>query len=116
VSELAQRLPELGSPLVHLVLNAAYDTPLLLEQVRGFSSLPIADLIFTHLDEESRWGKLWNFALGTNHAIAYLSAGQNVPGNFREASPELLWLEEVPKRFFISGLTGKASAEKEYVL
>jgi flagellar biosynthesis protein FlhF len=95
LDELAQRLGEMGSPLVHLVLNAAYDTRLLLEQIRAFSSLPIADLVFTHLDEEPRSGKLWNFPLSTNHPIGYLSAGQNVPGNFREASPSLLWPEEV---------------------
>ena len=53
-------------------------------------SWPVTDLIFTHLDEETRWGKLWNFVLGTDLPIRFLSAGQNVPGHFREATADLL--------------------------
>jgi flagellar biosynthesis protein FlhF len=83
----AQRLEQMPALQFHLVLNGAYEVSLLLEQVRAFSSLPVGDLIFTHLDEETRWGKLWNFVLGTNFAISFLSAGQNVPGDFRAASP-----------------------------
>jgi flagellar biosynthesis protein FlhF len=90
VKKLSLRIQELGSPQVHLVLNAAYDIPLLLHQVRVFASCGVADLIFTHLDEETRWGKLWNLVAGTELPIRFLSAGQNVPGHFREATPELL--------------------------
>jgi hypothetical protein len=57
---------------VHLVLNAAYETPLLLAQLRAFAALPIQDVIVTHLDEESRWGKLWNLTLGTNCTLRFL--------------------------------------------
>jgi flagellar biosynthesis protein FlhF len=85
---------ELPNARVHLVLNAAYDTRLLLVQARALSALPIADLIFTHLDEEHRWGKLWNFVLGTNYSIRSLSAGQNVPGEFWEASPEFILTQQ----------------------
>jgi flagellar biosynthesis GTPase FlhF len=79
---------ELPKSEVHLVLNAAYDTRLLLAQARAFSALPVTDLIFAHLDEEHRWGKLWNFVLGTNYSIRSLSAGQNVPGEFADACAE----------------------------
>ncbi|MCI0535290.1 MAG: hypothetical protein L0Z50_08680 [Verrucomicrobiales bacterium] len=75
---------------VHLVLNAAYDTRLLLAQARAFSALRITDLIFTHLDEEHRWGKAWNFVLGTNYSIRSLSAGQNIPGQFFDASADCI--------------------------
>jgi flagellar biosynthesis GTPase FlhF len=70
--------------------------PLLLKQVEAFSCLPLADLIFTHLDEEARTGKLWNLVLETNVAIGFLSAGQNVPGDFRAASAELLLPRQWP--------------------
>lgn len=56
LAELRQQLEGFGAPIVHLVLNGAYDLPLLLKQVRAFSGLPIADLVVTHLDEETRWG------------------------------------------------------------
>jgi len=81
---------------VHLVVNGAYDMNLMLAQVRQFSVLPIEDLLVTHLDEESRWGKLWNLALGTNFTLRYLSAGQNVPGDFREATSDMLLERQFP--------------------
>ncbi|HYG35194.1 MAG TPA: hypothetical protein VEC99_10440, partial [Clostridia bacterium] len=73
---------------VHLVLNAAYEGQLLLAQGRAFGTLPVNDVILTHIDEEPRWGKLWNFVLGTNYTVSYLSAGQNLPGDFQPADPE----------------------------
>ena len=81
---------------VHLVVNGAYDMSLMLTQVRQFSVLPIEDILVTHLDEEGRWGKLWNLALGTNFTLRYLSAGQNVPGDFHEATPDVLLNRQFP--------------------
>ena len=87
VRELGTRLKELGPAQVHLVLNAAYESGLLIEQTEAFSGLSPSDLIVTHLDEEPRWGKLWNLLLGTNCSIRFLAAGQNIPGTFLPASP-----------------------------
>jgi flagellar biosynthesis protein FlhF len=75
---------------VHLVLNAAYETELLMDQARLFAALNPIDLILTHLDEEPRWGKLWNLVFGTNFAVRSLSAGQNVPGDLIPAAAERL--------------------------
>jgi flagellar biosynthesis protein FlhF len=98
VAELARRVAELPEPQVHLVLNAAYETPLLLAQVRAFAGLPCHDVIVTHLDEESRWGKLWNLVLGTNCTLRFLSAGQNVPGDFAPATPERILARQFPRK------------------
>ena len=87
LQQLADQVARLPKAQIHLVLNAAYETSLLFAQIRAFAALAITDLIFTHLDEEPRWGKLWNFVLGTNYTIGCLSAGQNVPGDFHPASP-----------------------------
>ena len=96
VRALGNQLNQYLSPHVHLVLNGAYDTSLLLAQIRAFSALPISDLVITHLDEESRWGKLWNLVLGTNYSVRFLSAGQNIPGDFFAASPETLFTRQFP--------------------
>jgi flagellar biosynthesis GTPase FlhF len=80
-------LPSAG---VHLVLNAAYETSVLLAQWRAFAPLEPTDLILTHLDEEPRRTKLWNMVFGTNCIIRFLSAGQKIPGEFRNAAPDLL--------------------------
>jgi flagellar biosynthesis protein FlhF len=90
LAKLRSILSEFGVPEVHLVLNAAYEATHLLEQVRFFSALGITDLIVTHLDEESRWGKLWNLVFGTNYNVRALCDGQNVPGDFHPASPDLI--------------------------
>jgi flagellar biosynthesis protein FlhF len=81
----------LPQPHVHLVLNAAYDTTLLFEQFNAFAPLMPEDVIFTHLDEEQRRVKLWNFVLGTNCPLAWLSGGQKIPGEFRRAGAEILF-------------------------
>lgn len=90
LSELRRQVDRLAPAGLHLVLNAAYDLPILLRQVRAFSGFSVADLIVTHLDEETRWGKLWNLVLGTNCPLRFLSAGQNIPGDFLPASPEAI--------------------------
>lgn len=90
LEHLRARLSAMPASEVHLVLNAAYDVPILLAQARGFAALPVDDLILTHLDEEKRLAKLWNLVLGTNFTIRFLSRGQNIPGNFVCARPELL--------------------------
>jgi flagellar biosynthesis protein FlhF len=88
IQDLKRTLDTFGPCHVHLVLNTAYEIPLLMAQIRAFSALPIEDLILTHLDEEPRWGKIWNIVLGTNYPVRYLSAAQNVPGEFHPATAE----------------------------
>jgi flagellar biosynthesis protein FlhF len=94
--DLKQMLGAFGPCRVHLVLNAAYEVPLLLAQARAFSLLPVDDLILTHLDEEPRWGKIWNIVLGTNYPVRFLSAAQNVPGEFLAATPERILTRQFP--------------------
>lgn len=96
IAALGERLKEFLAPEVHLVLNAAYEVPILMAQLRAFRSLPIADVIFTHLDDEPRWGKLWNFMLGTNCLVRFLSAGQDIPCGFHDATSELLLARLLP--------------------
>lgn len=96
IEELGARLKQFGNVNVHLVLNGAYETAILLAQVRAFSGLAVDDLAITHLDEEVCWGKLWNLILGTNCSIRHFSAGQNIPGDLREASPQLIFARQFP--------------------
>jgi flagellar biosynthesis protein FlhF len=96
LQEVKRTIEAFGPCRVHLVLNAAYEVPLLLAQARAFSVLPIDDLILTHLDEEPRWGKIWNIVLGTNYPVRFLSAAQNVPGEFLAATPERILARQFP--------------------
>jgi flagellar biosynthesis protein FlhF len=98
LAQLAQRIAAIPNAQVHLVLNAAYEPQLLLNQVRAFSRLPIQDVIVTHLDEETRWGKLWNLVLGTNCPLRFLAAGQNIPGEFSPATAEQIFSRQFPRK------------------
>jgi flagellar biosynthesis protein FlhF len=96
LTALRNQLATFPSPRVHLVLNAAYEMPALLAQWRAFEACQPEDLIFTHLDEEARRVKLWNFVFGTNCSLRFLGAGQKIPGEFRSASPEFLFPVKSP--------------------
>ena len=91
LSALRVQVAALPHPHVHLVLNAATDTSILFEQFNAFAPLIPEDVIFTHLDEEQRRVKLWNFVLGTNLPVSFLGAGQKIPGEFRRAESALLF-------------------------
>jgi flagellar biosynthesis GTPase FlhF len=91
LAALRDQIAGMPSPRVHLVLNAAYEMPALLAQWRAFEAFAPEDLIFTHLDEEARGVKLWNFVFGTNCSVRFLGAGQKIPGEFKNASPEILF-------------------------
>ena len=85
MATLYQQLTSLPNPHIHLVLNAAYESAILFEQFHAFASFTPEDIIFTHLDEERRRVKLWNFVLGTNCCVSFLSSGQKIPGEFHMA-------------------------------
>ncbi len=91
VAAVRALLAQVAGAQLHFVVNAAYEIPLLLGQIRGLSQFGEADLCVTHLDEETRWGKLWNLALGTNLPLRLLSAGQNIPGDLFAASAEKIF-------------------------
>jgi flagellar biosynthesis protein FlhF len=91
LDQLKDLISIFGVPEIHLILNGAYESSHLLEQVRFFSSLGISGLIITHLDEESRWGKIWNLVLGTNLNVRGFATGQNIPGDFHPANPDVIF-------------------------
>ena len=107
VQELAGLLQQFGSARVHLVLNGAYDISVLLAKIRAFGVLQIDDLVITHLNEESSWGKIWNLVLGTNCSIRHFSAGQNIPGDLCEASAGMIFARQFPGK-----QTGKVLAKQ----
>jgi len=87
LEDLRGRLSNFGPVQVHLVLNAAYESALVLAQARAYAGLGVTDVVASHLDEEPRWGKLWNWILGTNFPVGWLGVGQNIPGQFHRADP-----------------------------
>jgi flagellar biosynthesis GTPase FlhF len=97
LSDLLSLLP---APRVHLVLNGAYESSILLAQFRAFAPLQPEDVSLCHLDEETRHGKLHDFLSGTNCSLRFLSTGQKIPGDFLivdpNPTPNLGFPEETP--------------------
>ncbi|MBM3847956.1 MAG: hypothetical protein FJ405_16930 [Verrucomicrobia bacterium] len=90
IGELRRVLDKISGAELILVLNGAYEASLLMAQVEAWSRFPLAGLAVTHLDEESRWSKMWNLALGTQIPLRYLGISRSVSGGLLEATPELL--------------------------
>jgi flagellar biosynthesis GTPase FlhF len=104
---LKDQLAGLGTPHVHLVLNAAYDTPILIEQFRAFAGLFPQDLSFTHLDEEKRESKLAAIVASTGCRLGFLSGGQKIPGEFQMAHTPAPISQQTPAR--PSGFRGESA-------
>jgi flagellar biosynthesis protein FlhF len=69
-----------------LALTSKYSD--MLDIFEQFSSIKINKLIFTKVDETSKYGTIVNLILKNKIGVAYLTNGQNVPDDIFEASPE----------------------------
>ncbi len=68
-----------------LVVNAAYEIGLIKQAFAMGGSLAATHVVFTHLDELTHWGKLWEFILAPELTPLFLSSGQNIAGDFSES-------------------------------
>lgn len=68
-----------------LVVNAAYDISSIKRAYRMGALLGGTHVIFSHLDELSQWGKLWEFILTPDLTPLFLSNGQNIGADFNES-------------------------------
>lgn len=91
-------LAEFDRPEIHLVLNIAYESPIFLGQMMPIlkAGMSISSLIFTHLDEEPRWGKMWNAVFAASLPVSHFSVGQNIPGDFMRAGSEWVIRQQFP--------------------
>jgi flagellar biosynthesis protein FlhF len=68
-----------------LVVNAAYEASLIRQAYRMGADLAASHVVFTHLDELTHCGKLWEFILEPALTPLFVSSGQNIAGDFSEA-------------------------------
>lgn len=67
-----------------LVVNAAYDGDLIAEALAAGERLGATHVVYTHLDELRRWGKLWRFVLHRNLEPLFFSTGPNLAGDLED--------------------------------
>jgi flagellar biosynthesis protein FlhF len=67
-----------------LVLNAAYDSNILRDAYAAGRELGATHLVFTHLDELTQWGKLWDYLLDDSLEPLFLATGPSLTGDCEE--------------------------------
>jgi flagellar biosynthesis protein FlhF len=64
-----------------LVLNAAYDHSVLRSAYAAARDLGGTHVVFTHLDEVTQWGRLWDYLLDGTLEPIFLSTGPSLTGD-----------------------------------
>ena len=67
-----------------LVVNAAYDAELIAAALLTGTRLGATHVVYTHLDELRRWGKLWRFVFNRNPSPLFLSNGPSLAGEMED--------------------------------
>lgn len=67
-----------------LVLNAAYDHAALRASYAAGCDLGATHVVFTHLDEVSQWGRLWDYLLDGKLQPLFLTTGSSLTGDLEE--------------------------------
>lgn len=75
---------------VHLVLSATTNRANLQKVVEAFSPVGIDRLAFTKIDESVAFGGLISTAYALGKPLSYLTTGQSVPDDIREAEPQAI--------------------------
>lgn len=84
VEELTKALDPLFTTSRVLVLNAAYDSALIKRAYEFAEQAGCTHVVFTHLDELTHWGKLWDFLIGQTLTPLFLGTGSNVAGDLEQ--------------------------------
>ncbi|HEY4300376.1 MAG TPA: flagellar GTP-binding protein [Candidatus Didemnitutus sp.] len=80
-----------------LVLNAAYsDASLRAAYVAG-RDLGATHVIFTHLDEVTQWGRLWDFVLDDGLEPLFLATGPSLTGDCEESPLDAIARRTLPE-------------------
>ncbi|MEZ5278636.1 MAG: hypothetical protein R3F07_19805 [Opitutaceae bacterium] len=67
-----------------LVVNAAYDADLITDALLTGTRLGATHVVYTHLDELRRWGKLWRFVFNRSPSPLFLSNGPSLAGEMED--------------------------------
>ncbi|MGH7943407.1 MAG: flagellar GTP-binding protein [Opitutaceae bacterium] len=79
-----------------LVLNAAYDRSSLRDGYAAGRDLGATHLVFTHLDEVSQWGKLWDYLFDEDIEPLFLATGPSLTGDCEEDVPGAIVRRTLP--------------------
>lgn len=90
IRHLQKTFDELGIESRVLVVNAAYERQLIQDAYTRASAIGATHVVFTHVDEIPRCGKLWEFVLDDGLVPLFASTGQNIASDFDRHVIDLL--------------------------
>lgn len=90
IRHLQKIFDELGIASRVLVVNAAYERQLIQDAYTRASAIGATHVVFTHVDEIPRCGKLWEFVLDDGLVPLFASTGQNIASDFDRHVIDLL--------------------------
>ncbi len=79
-----------------LVLNAAYDAAALRAAFAAGRTLAATHVVFTHLDEVTQWGRLWEYVQDSGLEPLFLSTGPSLSGDCEESVLDALVRRTLP--------------------
>lgn len=82
VEDCRELLDEIGADERILVVNAAYESEVISDAMLAGNRMGATHIVFTHLDETRKAGKLWKFALGKAARPLFFSHGPNPAGDY----------------------------------
>jgi len=82
VENCRELLEEIGADERILVVNAAYESEVITDAMLAGNRMGATHIVFTHLDETRKAGKLWKFALGKAARPLFFSHGPNPAGDY----------------------------------
>ncbi len=72
---------------IHLVLSMTTKTEVMLDIIENFEIASPDKLVFTKLDETTKFGGILDVLISSGKPISYLTNGQNVPDDIERADP-----------------------------
>lgn len=90
VRKLQKTFDELGIATRVLVVNSAYERLMIQEAYSRAGVLGATHVVFTHVDEIPRCGKLWEFVLDDGLVPLFASTGQNIASDYDRHVIDLL--------------------------
>jgi len=99
-----------------LVLNAAYEAGTLRAAFAAGRALAATHVVFTHLDEVTQWGRLWEFVWDSGLEPLFLSTGPSLSGDCEEDVLDALVRRTLPSSDDTAGETGDEPAEPAALL
>ena len=86
IEELKEFMDAANPDEIHLVLAATSRVTDLEEIIERFDCIPFTHLLFTKIDEATRYGCLLDIYQRTRKPLSYITTGQNVPEDIEVAS------------------------------